>query len=72
MSESTLESVTPSMPTWDTLEDWARSSIQTLLQDVLEEEVTQLLGTVRAMSAGLAWTAARARAMATANLDGCR
>lgn len=35
------------MPTWDTLEDWARSSIQCLLQDVLEEEVTQLLGRTR-------------------------
>ena len=47
MRESTLETVAPSMPTWDTLEDWARSSIQSLLQDVLEEEVTQLLGRTR-------------------------
>ena len=47
MRESTLESVDLSMPTWDTLEDWARSSIQSLLQDVLEEEVTQLLGRTR-------------------------
>ena len=35
------------MPTWDTLEGWARSSIQLLLQQVLEEEVTQLLGRTR-------------------------
>ena len=35
------------MPTWDTLEGWARSSIQSLLQQVLEEEVTQLLGRTR-------------------------
>ncbi len=47
MRESTLESVELSMPTWDTLEGWARSSIQSLLQQVLEEEVTQLLGRTR-------------------------
>ena len=47
MSESTLESAALSMPTWDTLEDWARSSIQSLLQHVMEEEVTQLLGRTR-------------------------
>jgi|TARA_B100002003_G_scaffold226245_1_gene232871 transposase-like protein len=35
------------MPTWDTLEDWARSSIQGLLQRVLDEEVTELLGRTR-------------------------
>ena len=47
MRESTLESAPLSMPTWDTLEDWARSSIQSLLQHVMEEEVTQLLGRTR-------------------------
>ena len=47
MRGSTLETVAPSMPTWDTLEDWARSSIQSLLQAVLEEEVPQLLGRTR-------------------------
>ena len=47
MKESTLESVAPSMPTWETLEDWTRSSIQALLQRVLEEEVTELLGRTR-------------------------
>ncbi len=47
MRESTLESADLSMPTWDTLEGWARSSIQSLLQQVLEEEVTQLLGRTR-------------------------
>ena len=40
MRESTLESVAPAMPTFATLENWARSSIQDLLQRVLEEEVT--------------------------------
>ena len=47
MRESMLEAVAPSMPTWDTLEDWARSSIQGLLQRVLDEEVTELLGRTR-------------------------
>ncbi len=47
MKESTLESIVLSMPTWDTLEDWARSSVQGLLQRVLEEEVTELLGRTR-------------------------
>ena len=47
MKESTLESVAPSMPTWETLEDWTRSSIQALLQRVLEEEVTEFLGRTR-------------------------
>ena len=47
MRESTLESADLPMPTWDTLEGWARSSIQSLLQQVLEEEVTQLLGRTR-------------------------
>ena len=47
MKESTLESVAPAMPTFATLENWARSSIQDLLQRVLEEEVTALLGRTR-------------------------
>ena len=47
MRESTLESVAPSMPTFATLEAWARSSIQDLLQLVLEEEVTEFLGRTR-------------------------
>ena len=32
------------MPTFATLETWARSSIRDLLQRVLEEEVTEFLG----------------------------
>jgi transposase-like protein len=33
-----------SMPSWETLEDFARHGVQQLLQQVLEEEVEQLLG----------------------------
>ena len=47
MKESMLESVMSSMPTWETLEDWTRSSIQELMQRLLEEEVTELLGRTR-------------------------
>src|SRR2546426_10595492 len=34
----------PSMPTWETLEDFLRSQIQTTMQAVREEEMTPLLG----------------------------
>ena len=47
MKESTLEFPPASMPTWETLEGWARASIQDLLQRVLEEEVTEVLGRLR-------------------------
>ena len=35
------------MPSWETLEGWARSHIQDLLQRALEEEVTEVLGRTR-------------------------
>src|SRR5262245_31928025 len=35
---------TASIPSWDTLEDFARHGVQQLLQQVLDEEVAQLLG----------------------------
>ena len=47
MRESTQQAIPSSMPTWETLEDWARSSVQDLLQRVLEEEVTEVLGPLR-------------------------
>ena len=40
-------------PQWGTLEEFARSRIQSWLQDVLEEEVTELLG--RGKSDGGPW-----------------
>ncbi len=45
--ESTLAFPPASMPSWETLEGWARSQIQDLLQRVLEEEVTEVLGRTR-------------------------
>ena len=34
----------PSMPTWETLEEFVRTKIQTTMQSVLEEELTAFLG----------------------------
>jgi len=34
----------PKLPTWDILDDWARTKIQEFVQTMLEEEVTELLG----------------------------
>ena len=35
------------MPTFETLEEWTRGQIQSLMQSVLDEEVTQVLGRSR-------------------------
>ena len=47
MKEQTIEEDTRSRVVWDNLEEWARSLIQGALQDVLEEEVTELLGRLK-------------------------
>ena len=47
MVKHTKEAQPLSTPVWEHLEDWARLQIQTLLQQLLEEEVTQLLGRAR-------------------------
>lgn len=44
MRKDTEEATCLSMPTWETLEPWARAKIQGELQRILEEEVTELLG----------------------------
>ena len=49
MSKRTTESIEKSSPEWDELEDWLRGSMQNLIQQVLEEEVTEFFG--RAKSA---------------------
>ena len=38
-----------SRPEWEQLEDWVRGQVQRLIQELLEEEVTEFLG--RAKSA---------------------
>ena len=49
MSKRATESIVKSSPEWDELEGWLRGSMQKLIQEVLEEEVTDFLG--RAKSA---------------------
>ena len=49
MSKRTTESMGKSSPEWDELEGWLRGSMQNLIQQVLEEEVTEFFG--RAKSA---------------------
>ena len=49
MSNENIEYGTESRPEWSELEGWLRGSMQKLIQEVLEEEVTEFLG--RAKSA---------------------
>ncbi len=44
MKEKSTESGVASSPTWETLETFARQSMQQLLQRILEEEVEGVLG----------------------------
>ena len=44
MSKRTTESIVKSSPEWGELEGWLRGSMQKLIQEVLEEEVTEFLG----------------------------
>ena len=44
MGKKSTESVAASSPTWETLEVFARQSMQQLLQRMLEEEVDGVLG----------------------------
>ena len=49
MRKESTESRSESRPEWEQLEDWVRSPVQRLIQELLEEEVTAFLG--RAKSA---------------------
>jgi putative transposase len=44
MEESITEGVQQQAVTWATLDEWVRGKVQTLIQELLEEEVTELLG----------------------------
>jgi hypothetical protein len=41
----------PSRVTWDQLEAWARGKVQELIQTLLEEEITELLGPAEPVAA---------------------
>lgn len=47
MEHQTTANSVASIPSWETLEDFAREGMRQLLQRVLEEEVNQVLGRVR-------------------------
>ena len=44
MRKESTESRSESRPEWEQLEDWVRSQVQRLIQELLEEEVTEFLG----------------------------
>ena len=44
MSECITQTVGAQAPTWETLEQWVQGQVQQLIQDLLEAEVTELLG----------------------------
>ncbi len=43
MRKESTESRSESRPEWEQLEDWVRSHVQRLIQELLEEEVTAFL-----------------------------
>lgn len=47
MEKVTTRDQDPSRVTWDHLEQWARGKVQELIQTLLEEEITELLGRSR-------------------------
>jgi putative transposase len=47
MSKGSTREQDPSRVTWDQLEEWVRGKVQEMMQAILEEEVTELLGRSR-------------------------
>jgi putative transposase len=47
MEKRTTRDQDPSRVTWDHLEEWVRGKVQELIQTILEEEVSELLGRSR-------------------------
>jgi transposase-like protein len=47
MKHQTTADMSSSIPSWETLEDFAREGVRRLLQQILEEEVSELLGRAR-------------------------
>jgi putative transposase len=47
MSKGSTREQDPSRVTWDQLEEWVRGKVQEMIQAILEEEVTELLGRSR-------------------------
>ena len=49
MEDGNIESGPASRPEWEHLEEWLRGQMQSLIQDLLEQEVTELLGRARSV-----------------------
>ena len=49
MSKEGIGSRSESRPEWEHLEDWVRGQVQRLIQDLLEQEVTEFLGRARSV-----------------------
>ena len=49
MSKESIGSRLESRPEWEHLEDWVRGQVQRLIQDLLEQEVTEFLGRARSV-----------------------
>ena len=49
MSKESIGSRSESRPEWEHLEDWVRGQVQRLIQDLLEQEVTEFLGRARSV-----------------------
>ena len=52
MRKESTGSRSESRPEWEQLEDWVRSQVQRLIQELLEEEVTAFLGRAKSPAAG--------------------
>ena len=64
-----------SRPMWEMLEGMVREKAQEFIQQIMEEEVTELLGSQeagRSQSAGVRWTRPRATATDMASRGGWR
>ena len=49
MRKESTGSRSESRPEWEQLEDWVRSQVQRLIQELLEEEVTEFLGRAKSV-----------------------
>ena len=49
MEDGTIEDGPASRPEWEHLEEWLRGQMQGLIQDLLEQEVTEFLGRARSV-----------------------
>jgi putative transposase len=53
MGKQSTEPTNESRPTWETLEEWMRNQVQGMIQDVLEDEVTEFVGRAKSQRRGV-------------------